>query len=92
MHACVYTCMYIFMMDTHKHECRAYRNAYDIHDMSRYRQSMHPPSEDLCWWQVGAQRDAKEALEWYMKAAAQGDAKAQFAAGVCYEIGQVCCP
>ncbi len=39
--------------------------------------------------QVGATRDAKEALEWYMKAAAQGDAKAQFAAGVCYEIGQV---
>jgi TPR repeat protein len=37
---------------------------------------------------MGAKKDPVEALKWYLLAAEQGDAKAQFASGVCYEIGQ----
>ena len=37
---------------------------------------------------VFSKEDYKKAVEWYQKAAAQGEAEAQCMLGLCYEVGQ----
>ena len=61
---------------------------YNSTDMTIYRNIDFSSNNWVSTFPYGQTKDTVQALEWYVKAADQGDAKAQFAAGVCFETAQ----